>query len=117
DHFADRRTSLLLGLACGAGLLTKWVYPLFLALPVIASLTVVVIRSRRERSAYRVLNIAAAGILTVAVSALWYLPHLTQFRQDIRFSTSLSPSIQDSPSLDSLSSWLWYAWNLLDNQL
>src|SRR5712691_8312475 len=117
DHFSDRRTSLLLGVACGLGLLTKWVFAFFLALPVIVAVGTALARSRRERSTSRVFNMVAAGLLTIAVSAVWYLPNLGRFRNDIGFSTNLSPQVQGSPPLNSLSSWLWYFWNLVNNNL
>ena len=38
EAFANRRASLLFGVACGCGLLVKWSFPSFLALPVAAVL-------------------------------------------------------------------------------
>jgi hypothetical protein len=65
----------------------------------------------------RLANIVGAGLLTAAISALWYVPNYSQFRADIHSSTGIPASVQGDPPVGSLSSALWYLWSLLNNEL
>ncbi len=117
DNFAERRPSLLLGLACACGLLVKWTFPFFVALPVVAAVVTAFVHARQVRSLDRLLNFVAAGSVTLAVSALWYVPNYSEFRADIKSSTSIPAWVQGDPPVGSLASALWYLWSLLNNQL
>lgn len=117
DNFASRRQSLLFGAACGGGLLIKWTFPFFLALPVIVCIVAALDAARRTRVPDRLVNIVGAGVITVAISALWYVPNYSQFRADIHSSTGIPASVQGDPPVGSLSSALWYLWSLLNNEL
>jgi 4-amino-4-deoxy-L-arabinose transferase-like glycosyltransferase len=117
EHFSDRLHSALFGITCGLGLLIKWTLPFFLLLPAGVSVLVALTRAWRERSGRRLLNVTAAGTLAILISSIWYGPNLSEFRADVDYSTSLPGSVQESPPIDSLSSTLWYFWNLVNNQL
>lgn len=76
DVFLHRGATLAMGLAMGLGALTKVTFPAFVAGPVLVMLVhLVVIGVRRRREAQlgrRLLNLVLAGVIFVAVAALWY---------------------------------------------
>ena len=67
DNFSDRRYSLLLGVACGCGMLIKWTFPFFVFLPVGVAIVAALVLARREGPAGRLVNVAGAGMITVAL--------------------------------------------------
>lgn len=76
DVFLHRGATLAMGLAMGLGALTKVTFPAFVAGPVLVMLVhlvVIVVRRRREAQlGRRLLNLVLAGLIFVAVAALWY---------------------------------------------
>jgi 4-amino-4-deoxy-L-arabinose transferase-like glycosyltransferase len=117
DGFADRRSSVLLGVACGLGLLTMWKFAAFLVLPAFVAVGSAAVASYRERSAYRLLNVGGALLITLALASVWYLPNRAQIRTGVSYAAGLPASIQHSPPVGSVSSLLWNFWNLVNNQL
>ena len=83
----------------------------------VAAVVTAFVHARQARSLDRLLNIVAAGSVTLAVSALWYVPNYSEFRADIKSSTSIPAWVQGDPPVGSLASALWYLWSLLNNQL
>jgi 4-amino-4-deoxy-L-arabinose transferase-like glycosyltransferase len=61
EDFSRRSESVLFGVVCGLGMLTKWTFPLFVALPAIWA-------ARRN---WR--NAAIAALTTALVSSIWYM--------------------------------------------
>ena len=117
NGFADRRSSFLLGVVSGLGMLTKWPFACFLALPVGAAIVAAAAHARRERSGKRLVNLGLAAVATFALVAVWYLPNLTPFRTGLAETAALPASVQHSPPVGSLAGMLWYFWNLVNNQL
>jgi 4-amino-4-deoxy-L-arabinose transferase-like glycosyltransferase len=117
EGFTRTPLTLLLGLVCGLGLLEKWTFPFPLALPLIATLVSAGIATVRDRSVLRVLNVAGAALLAFVVAGPWYVHNLTQLRHDLSYNNGAAGAIRGSPALDSASSVVWYAWNLVTNQL
>jgi hypothetical protein len=70
--FQKRRNALMFGLSAGLGMLTKQTFAFFLLLP--AMYIVGRVLARRDFRA--ILNLALAGLLALAVAAIWYAPHL-----------------------------------------
>ena len=99
-------------------MLIKWTFPFFF-LPVIVCIVTALDAARRARvTAGRAVNIVGAGIITVAISALWYVPNYSQFRADIHSSTGIPASVQTRPARGQpLPPALWYLWSLLNNRL
>jgi 4-amino-4-deoxy-L-arabinose transferase-like glycosyltransferase len=62
NEFSDRRASAGFGVICGLGMLTKWTFPLFVALPALWL----------ARKNLRNAGIAAA--IAAVIAAYWYLP-------------------------------------------
>jgi hypothetical protein len=117
EGFSRGRYTLLLGLVCGFGVLEKWTFPFALALPVLATLVAAGAASVRERSALRVLNVAAAALIAFVVAAPWYVHNFTEIHRDLSYNSGTAGVISGKPALDSASSVVWYAWNLVTNQL
>jgi 4-amino-4-deoxy-L-arabinose transferase-like glycosyltransferase len=72
EGFQSRRASVLLGLTCALGLLTKWLFAGFIAVPA----AYVIIRDRIWKSDRRLINCADAVLIAAAVAGVWYLPNL-----------------------------------------
>lgn len=110
--FADRRYSLLLGAACGLGLLVKWSFPVYLALPLLAGL----VPAARLHSRERLVNLLGAAAVVLAIGGLWYVHNASQVVSAVRSNTTVA-SIHGAPPAHSLQSFLWPFWNLVTNQL
>jgi len=62
DSFSNRSRSILFGVICGLGMLTKWTFPLFLACPALW------LARRNWR------NAASSAALAAIMAAYWYVP-------------------------------------------
>jgi Dolichyl-phosphate-mannose-protein mannosyltransferase len=117
--FSSRRYSLLFGVACGLGLLTKWTFPLALAGPVLFAVFEAAVAPARPRSLEWLKNVALAAASTFAVAGPWYLAHSSELLRDIpRYSLKHSlPGNNVDPAVLSVPSAVWYLRNLLDPEL
>jgi 4-amino-4-deoxy-L-arabinose transferase-like glycosyltransferase len=115
DAFASRKHSLLLGFACGAGVLVKWTFPLVLALPVVYSLWRAA-TIRQGRRGERLRHVVLATLCALLLAEVWYLRNLpTVLHQLTHFG--FGPTPVALPPVGSLDSLLWYFWALIDRQL
>jgi len=117
DSFSNRRSSLLFGVVCGLGMLTKWTFPLVVWLPVVAALVAPLRATVSRRSARPLVNPIAAGLLAFAICGTWYVHNYSQLRAANALFNKRAAGIEGDPSTGSLQSLLWYGWNLLDEQL
>jgi Dolichyl-phosphate-mannose-protein mannosyltransferase len=117
DSFSSRRFSLLFGGVCGLGMLTKWTFPLVFWLPVAAALVAPLRTTFARRSWRPLVNPVAAGLLAFAICGPWFVHNYSQLRTANALFNKRAAAIEGDPSLGSLQSVLWYAWNLLDEQL
>lgn len=117
DDFARRRSSFLFGVAVGIGMLTKWPFAFFLALPTVVGVATALVRARRERAVIGLVNVSSAALIAFAIASVWYIPNLRPFTRDLGAATNVPPSVMDAPAVGSLSSWLWYFWDLVNNGL
>ena len=72
-----------------------------------------------SRSWSRVVNLVGATAATALIAGPWYVSNFDDFRADVeasRFSEAAA-AIEGDPPVVSPASVLWYAWNLLSNQL
>jgi dolichyl-phosphate-mannose-protein mannosyltransferase len=116
DAFSSRRHSLLFGVACGSGLLVKWSLPLVLGLPVLHAAAGALARARLKRDVQPLLNLAGAAAATFAVAGLWYVHNWRLVAGSFK-AYGGGGAVTGSPPVASLTSGLWYFWNLFDQQL
>lgn len=117
ESFSRRGFSLALGVTCGFGLLTKWTFPFFIALPVVVAAATALRTGVSHRSRGTLTNMVLAGLLTFAISGIWYVHNYSQIRAGFKFNATQAGVLVGDPQVGSLSSVLWYFWNLLNNQL
>jgi hypothetical protein len=117
ENFARRNPTLLFGVVCGLGLLTKWTFPLFLALPALVAALTAIKESVLRRSAQSLVNLLLAGFLAAAVCGVWVIHNYAHLRRDLAFNSTQAGVIQGAPVVGSLASLLWYFWTLVNAQL
>jgi 4-amino-4-deoxy-L-arabinose transferase-like glycosyltransferase len=115
--FSRRGPSLFLGLVCGLGLLTKWTFPVFIALPLAAAGVTAAVNAARTRSPAVLVNIAGAAVIAFAVCGLWYLHNWSQLHQDLTYYAGPAAIAKGSPPVGSLSSLGFYFWTLMNYHL
>jgi len=116
ESFSRRRPSVLFGAACGLGLLTKWTFPFFLALPLVASGVAALGPAIRRRSLVPLQNLGAAAVVGFLICGYWYLHNRGQLSHDASLYSGLAV-YKGLPHVASVSSLLWYFWTLLNYQL
>ena len=87
DEFRNRNRTLLFGLACGLGMLTKWTFGLFLVLP-----TLWLARHRWRRA-------FPAAIVAAVVSATWYAWNVRTLSTLLTINTAGALAEGDPPRL------------------
>ena len=101
EYLQIKGWSLLLGLALGAGMLTKWTFAIFLTPPLLYA--IVHSPSRRVST----LNLLDAVLLAIPPVFWWYLPNLNSLIE--RFDlTAQAASSEGDPGLGSLLAWFYY---------
>jgi 4-amino-4-deoxy-L-arabinose transferase-like glycosyltransferase len=118
ESFSIRRYAILFGLVCGAGLLTKWSFVLAMALPTALAGFLALRVAVSTRTWTRLVNLGAAGLVAIVVSAPWYLHNLSSLSRDASYYNTATATGKVGPSeVASLQSLVWYAWNAVSNQL
>jgi 4-amino-4-deoxy-L-arabinose transferase-like glycosyltransferase len=101
--FNSHGLSLLLGLLLGLGLLTKWLFVGFLALPIIYT----AVHLQVWRSARRSVHLADSILLAGVLAGTWYLPNLPKlvryFSENARIGAR-----EGEPAVWTLQSWIYY---------
>ncbi len=106
--FEGKGWSLAFGLACAAGTLTKWTFPVYLLLPVCFALS----RSKNRKRA--LVNLMDAAIVAIPIIFLWFLPNLKGLldRYPTTVQTSLIPwqpyPRHGEPGLATVWGWIYY---------
>ena len=100
--------TLLFGLVCGLGALTKWTFPMYLAIPVLFG----VVASKRPLRAVR--NLVVAALVSLTVMAPYYLHNLAAMlsRYPTTDQTGLIPwrpyPRHGEPGLNNIWGWIYY---------
>jgi hypothetical protein len=101
--FESRRASVLFGLSCALGLLTKWFFAAFLAAPLIY----IAVRHRVWRSSPQRVNSVLAALIAGIVAGIWYLPNLTEIIRFLIYNTQVGAKEGEPPVL-SFQSFIYY---------
>jgi 4-amino-4-deoxy-L-arabinose transferase-like glycosyltransferase len=117
ESFTSRKFSLLFGAVCGFGLLTKWTFVLVMWLAVAAALVTPLAAALGRRSWRPLVNPLAAGVLAFAICGAWYIHNYSALHTANALFNNRAAKIEGDPAVASVESVLWYAWNLLDEQL
>lgn len=101
DFFTNRRWAIVFCLASAGGMMTKWMFALFLAPLVCWALA----RSRDRIES--VLSLIDGTLLGLPFVLVWYLPNLNSLIQRFQLTAEGAGWEQD-PGLASLGGWLYY---------
>jgi 4-amino-4-deoxy-L-arabinose transferase-like glycosyltransferase len=112
DLFENRKDALYFGLAAGLGMLTKQTYVFFFILPALF-VTVRVLLTKNPRA---IINLILSGLTIIAVSAIWYAPHLTEVLAIYR-ENQLAAAREHEAPLFSFMSNMFYVHGLLSPQI
>ncbi len=104
NGFSDRRTSVAFGVVCGLGMLTKWTFPLFVALPALWL-------ARKN-----VKNAGIAAAIAAVIAAYWYVPTEPTLQQLANINNAGAISEGD-PSRFSMQAFVFYVRALEGYQL
>jgi 4-amino-4-deoxy-L-arabinose transferase-like glycosyltransferase len=103
DGFQSRSWSRFFGLVCALGLLTKWLFAGFLAIPFL----VVSIRHRIWKDSERLVNAAQSLMIAAAIAGLWYAPNLAQLIRYFRQNAQIG-ALEGEPPVFSFQSLIYY---------
>lgn len=117
EEFANTRYSILLGLAIGAGLLTKWTYALILALPLATAAGQGLFAAIRHRQTGRLINLWLALSAAYVVAGFWYLINQYQLRIDLLSNGVAAGAREGDPAVGSFAANTWYLVCLVNRQL
>ena len=112
DRFQIRGPSLIFGLSLALGMLTKQTFLFFMFLPALY----VSIRVIAARNGKAILNLALAGLVAIAVAAVWYGPHLDDVIEIYQVNKLAAINENEAP-LFSFRSNLFYPHALLSTQM
>jgi len=101
--FRSHSQSLLFGLICAFGMLTKWFFAGFLIAPVLYAC----IKSRIWRDRARMLHLADALLVAGLVAGVWYLPNLPNLTRYFFENTSIG-ALEGEPLVFSFQSLIYY---------
>lgn len=116
-EFSDRRFSVILGVAIGFGMLTKWTFLFPLFLPLLYAVGLGLYRAYKKRDWAVVGNIAFVAIIAYAIAGVWYVINHQQILIDLTVNNGGAAAREGDPLVGSSAANLWYFWNLLNTQV
>lgn len=105
---AVRRWSILLGFACGLGLMVKQSFPLYVFLPLLYLFLRGVLKESAGKRNQRLLNAGIVTTIVVVVMAIFYLPQLTESIENRLAVLSFTAQKVEVGSLDFLYLVIWH---------
>ena len=109
--FKTRRAAIWFGIAAGLGMLTKQTFIFFLVLPAFyCAIRVLMSRDRRAIG-----NFAIAVLITAAISAIWYAPHIRDVIEIYKINQQGAVDENEAP-LFSFMSNVFYLHGLVSSQ-
>lgn len=115
NRFTSFWWSVILGVCIGLGLLTKWTYPAFVALPVLITFSVG-LASKKDRRVV-VQNIVTCAAIAIMIPQPWYVRNIDAIRGDFAANGSLAGLREGDPEVWSLAGWFWYPLAILREYL
>lgn len=103
DGFVKRRYSILFGVFCGAGLLTKWLFAAF----VLPALIYAFSQTDFWREPRRKFNALIAVLLGISIAAPWYIPNLTRLVAFMAQNARVG-ELEGEPAVWSFQSFIYY---------
>jgi len=94
-NFSNPRWSLVFGFLCGLGMLTKWTFTIFVALPALWS-------ARKHWS-----NAFKAAAIAALLASYWYIPRLSSMIQ-LWNQAAVASQSEGDPGFFSLQGWIFY---------
>ncbi|USS41781.1 glycosyltransferase family 39 protein [Thermococcus aggregans] len=113
EEFKSRKYSILAGITAGLGLLCKWTFPFFIAVPVLYGL----IKGFKNNCVHKetlkceiLSNFALFVLVAFVISAWWYLPNLKVLIPALLYNSRVSGALEGDPEVFSFQSILYYLW-------
>ena len=103
EDFQSHARSLLFGLVCALGMLSKWFFAGFLLVPV----ALVCARSRIWRDRVRLRHLADALLLAGVIAGIWYLPNLGHLTRYFLENAQVG-ALEGEPRVLSFQSFIYY---------
>jgi 4-amino-4-deoxy-L-arabinose transferase-like glycosyltransferase len=103
EGFESRSSSILFGVTSAFGLLTKWFFAGFLALPA----AFIFMRHRVWKSQDRLINCADAVLIAAGLAGLWYVPNLPRLIHYFSANAGIGAR-EGEPPVFSLQSFIYY---------
>jgi Dolichyl-phosphate-mannose-protein mannosyltransferase len=101
--FRNRRACLAFGVIIALGLLTKWLYPIYLAFPFLY----VAVRERIWKSRKQRINAFVAGLCAIILSGIWYFPRLAALSNHFAENAQVG-AMEGEPEIFSFQSFIYY---------
>lgn len=113
ESFQRRFPSLVVGVAIGLGMLTKWTFAAFALGP----LAIAVYMALRHATRARLINLVMAGLLALAIGLPWYLNNLELLKEFLQFNRFQAAPLEGEAAVWTWTSWGYYLKELLNHQL
>lgn len=114
-RFTSLNWSLFCGICFGLGMLTKWTYPAFVALP--AAVVMLAGLSTKHDRRLVLQNIITSLAVGTVIAQPWYVRNIDAVRGDFRANGTAAGVNEGDPAIRSLAGLLWYPRAILRDYL
>jgi 4-amino-4-deoxy-L-arabinose transferase-like glycosyltransferase len=94
-EFSNPRWSVVFGLLCGLGMLTKWTFAIFVLAPALWA-------ARRHWN-----NALKAALIAAALASYWYVPQFSKL-EGVWRNVNIAGKTEGDPTFFSLQGWIYY---------